>query len=40
MGGWQGGQAEYVLVPFADFSALKLPKDKCKPYILELGHAQ
>ena len=37
MGGWQGGQAEYVLVPFADFSALKLPKDKCKPYILELA---
>ena len=37
MGGWQGGQAEYALVPYADFSALKLPKDKCKPYILELA---
>jgi len=25
MGGWEGGQAEYVLVPFADFNALKFP---------------
>ena len=25
MGPYQGGQAEYVLVPFADFNALKLP---------------
>jgi glutathione-independent formaldehyde dehydrogenase len=25
MGGWLGGQAEYVLVPFADFNLLKFP---------------
>jgi glutathione-independent formaldehyde dehydrogenase len=25
MGGWVGGQAEYVLVPYADFNLLKLP---------------
>src|SRR5688500_969366 len=25
MGGWTGGQAEYVLVPFADFNLLKFP---------------
>ena len=25
MGGWIGGQAEYVFVPFADFNALKFP---------------
>ncbi len=25
MGGWVGGQAEYVLVPFADFNLLKFP---------------
>src|ERR687889_245581 len=25
MGGWEGGQAEYVMVPFADFNALKFP---------------
>jgi glutathione-independent formaldehyde dehydrogenase len=25
MGGWIGGQAEYVLVPFADFNLLKFP---------------
>jgi len=24
-GGWPGGQAEYVLVPFADFNLLKIP---------------
>jgi threonine dehydrogenase-like Zn-dependent dehydrogenase len=27
MGGWQGGQSEYVLVPWADFQLLKLPKE-------------
>lgn len=27
MGGWAGGQAEYVLVPWADFQLLKLPKE-------------
>src|SRR2546422_967163 len=26
MGGWVGGQAEYVMVPYADFNLLKLPK--------------
>ena len=25
MGGWVGGQAEYVMVPYADFNRLKLP---------------
>src|SRR5438067_5376970 len=25
MGGWVGGQAEYVLVPYADFNLLKFP---------------
>src|SRR5712692_4383559 len=29
MGGWVGGQAEYVLVPYADFNLLKFP-DKAK----------
>src|ERR687883_539630 len=26
MGGWVGGQAEYVMVPYADFNLLKSPK--------------
>ena len=25
MGGWTGGQAEYVLIPYADFNCLKFP---------------
>jgi glutathione-independent formaldehyde dehydrogenase len=25
MGGWKGGQAEYVMVPYADFNLLKFP---------------
>src|ERR1700729_4515127 len=25
LGGWQGGQAEYMLVPWADFQLLKFP---------------
>src|SRR6202158_3974547 len=29
MGGWVGGQAEYVMVPYADFNLLRLP-DKAK----------
>ena len=29
MGGWIGGQAEYVMVPYADFNLLKFP-DKAK----------
>jgi glutathione-independent formaldehyde dehydrogenase len=28
MGGWVGGQAEYVLVPYADFNLLKFPDKK------------
>src|SRR6202047_719941 len=27
MGGWVGGQAEYVMVPYADFNLLRLPND-------------
>ncbi|HEV8037277.1 MAG TPA: formaldehyde dehydrogenase, glutathione-independent [Bryobacteraceae bacterium] len=26
MGGWMGGQAEYVMVPYADFNLIKFPK--------------
>src|SRR5947207_2722974 len=29
MGGWVGGQAEYVMVPYADFNLMKFP-DKAK----------
>jgi glutathione-independent formaldehyde dehydrogenase len=36
MGGWQGGQAEYVLIPFADFQCLVLPKDLAKDKLLDL----
>src|ERR671932_1645376 len=37
MGGWVGGQAEYVLVPFADFNLLKFPdKDQAMEKILDL----
>jgi glutathione-independent formaldehyde dehydrogenase len=25
MGGWKGGQAEYVMIPYADFNLLKFP---------------
>ena len=25
MGGWIGGQADYVMVPYADFNLLKFP---------------
>jgi len=28
MGGWIGGQAEYVMVPYADFNVLKFPDHK------------
>jgi len=37
MGGWQGGQAEYVLVPFADFQCLVLPKDEIKGKMLDVA---
>ncbi|MFI2361685.1 formaldehyde dehydrogenase, glutathione-independent [Promicromonospora sp. NPDC019610] len=37
MGGWVGGQAEYVLVPYADFNALKFPdKDQALEKIMDL----
>jgi glutathione-independent formaldehyde dehydrogenase len=31
MGGWVGGQAEYVLVPYADWNLLKFP-DGTRPW--------
>jgi len=30
MGGWIGGQADYVMVPFADFNLLKLGRDSAQ----------
>jgi glutathione-independent formaldehyde dehydrogenase len=37
MGGWAGGQAEYVLVPFADFNLLRFPdRDQALEKILDL----
>ena len=37
MGGWVGGQAEYVLVPFADFNLLKFPdREQALEKILDL----
>ncbi|MGH9247839.1 MAG: formaldehyde dehydrogenase, glutathione-independent [Acidimicrobiales bacterium] len=37
MGGWIGGQAEYVMVPFADFNLLKFPdRDQALDKILDL----
>jgi glutathione-independent formaldehyde dehydrogenase len=37
MGGWVGGQARYVMVPFADFNLLKFPdKDQAMEKILDL----
>jgi glutathione-independent formaldehyde dehydrogenase len=37
MGGWEGGQAEYVMVPFADFNLLKFPdRDQALEKILDL----
>ncbi|GGF30747.1 putative zinc-type alcohol dehydrogenase-like protein YycR [Halobacillus andaensis] len=37
MGGWVGGQAEYVMVPYADFQVLKFPdKDEAMDKILDL----
>src|SRR5881628_187786 len=37
MGGWIGGQAEYVMVPFADFNLLKFPdRDQAMEKILDL----
>ncbi|MCP3028038.1 formaldehyde dehydrogenase, glutathione-independent [Halobacillus sp. A5] len=37
MGGWVGGQAEYVMVPYADFQVLKFPdKDEAMEKMLDL----
>src|ERR1700678_354000 len=37
MGGWVGGQAEYVMVPYADFNLLKFPnREKAMAKILDL----
>src|SRR2546430_5720536 len=37
MGGWIGGQADYVMVPFADFNLLKFPdRDQALEKILDL----
>ncbi len=36
MGGWIGGQAEYVMVPYADFNLLKLPKDRAMAKIKDI----
>jgi len=37
MGGWIGGQAEYVMVPFADFNLLKFPdRDRAMEKIRDL----
>jgi glutathione-independent formaldehyde dehydrogenase len=37
MGGWLGGQAEYVMIPFADFNLLKFPdRDQALAKILDL----
>jgi glutathione-independent formaldehyde dehydrogenase len=38
MGGWVGGQSEYVLVPYADWNLLKFPdKDRAMEKILDLA---
>jgi glutathione-independent formaldehyde dehydrogenase len=38
MGGWIGGQADYVMVPFADFNLLKFPdRDQALEKILDLA---
>jgi len=36
MGGWIGGQAEYVMTPYADFNLLKLPKERAMEKILDI----
>lgn len=37
MGGWIGGQAEYVMIPFADFNLMKFPdRDAALEKILDL----
>jgi glutathione-independent formaldehyde dehydrogenase len=37
MGGWIGGQAEYVMVPYADFQPIEIPdKEQAMEKILDL----
>ncbi|HBY25529.1 MAG TPA: formaldehyde dehydrogenase, glutathione-independent, partial [Bradyrhizobium sp.] len=37
LGGWQGGQADYMLVPYADWNLLKFPdRDQAMAKILDL----
>jgi glutathione-independent formaldehyde dehydrogenase len=36
MGGWIGGQAEYVMVPYADFNLLKFLTKSSHGKILDL----
>ncbi len=37
MGGWVGGQAEYVMVPYADFNLLRFPdRDQAMEKIKDL----
>lgn len=37
MGGWVGGQAEYVMVPYADFNCLKFPdKERAREKLRDL----
>jgi glutathione-independent formaldehyde dehydrogenase len=37
MGGWKGGQAQYVMIPYADFNLLKFPdRDQAMEKILDL----
>src|ERR1700754_1381003 len=38
MGGWIGGQAEYVMVPYADFNLLKFPdRDMAREKLIDLA---
>ncbi len=38
MGGWVGGQAQYVLVPYADWNLLKFPdRDQALEKIMDLA---
>lgn len=39
LGGWQGGQAQFCLVPYADFALLKFPdRDQAMERMLELAY--
>jgi len=37
MGPWPGGQAEYVVVPYADFNLLKFPKNVPRDKLLDIA---